>query len=89
MTLKDSLKNMQPILPTILALDEYATIIALVDRAVTPIYHRQFWEFIQAIEESGYASGYLEGEPSVLSKVLKVFVRASDEATIIPKRQIS
>lgn len=74
--------------PTILALDEYATVMALVDRAVTPIYHRQFWDFIKALEESGYASGYLEGEPYVLSKALKVFVRAWDEAMTISKRQI-
>lgn len=52
-----------------------------------PIYHRQFWNFIKALEESGYASGYLEGEPSVLAKALNVSVRDWNEV-VTPKRQI-
>ncbi|EYE95011.1 uncharacterized protein EURHEDRAFT_378006 [Aspergillus ruber CBS 135680] len=48
--------------PIILALDEYAAVIALVGRVVTPIYHRQFWDFIEALEESGYTAVYIGGK---------------------------
>lgn len=55
--------------------------IASEDHIVTPIFYRRFREFINALEESGYVSGYTDRQSSGLYRAYSRFVDALETET--------
>lgn len=73
--------------PTIMALNEYAVLVASEDHLVTPIFHHRFAEFLGALKESGYAHEYTKEQSSASYKAYSAFVDAMEtEVEDIPEK---